>query len=135
MKRSRHHVKHLYVSTPVKTFHKNDKWQFLVFNYNDAVTQRINTCTQQMLLCCYNHVCLHGIFAYENINVMMFKCIFGHYANKRFVERFPQFHAEYKYDTCITCFVLTQPNLPPHSSFYPGKHCQKVKPVKMSSWH
>ena len=40
-------MKHLYVSTPVNTFHKNDKWQFLVFNYNDAVTQQINTCTQQ----------------------------------------------------------------------------------------
>ena len=40
-----------------------------------------------MLICRYNHVYLHGIFAYENINVMMFKCIFGHYANKRFVSR------------------------------------------------
>ena len=40
-------MKHLYVSTPVNTFHKNDQWQFLVFNYNDAVTQQINTCTQQ----------------------------------------------------------------------------------------
>ena len=28
-------MKHLYVSTPVNTFHKNDKWQFLVFNKND----------------------------------------------------------------------------------------------------
>ena len=36
-------MKHLYVSTPVNTFHKYDKWQFLVFNYNDAVTQQINT--------------------------------------------------------------------------------------------
>ena len=89
-------MKHLYV-IPVNTFHKNDTWQFLVFNYNDAVTQQINTCTQQMLLCRYNNVCLHGIFAYENINVMTFKCIFGHYANKRFVERIPQFHAEYRY--------------------------------------
>ena len=80
-------MKHLYVSTHVKTFHKNDKWQFLVFNYNDAVTQEINTCTQQVLLSRYNHVCLHGIFAYENFNVMTFKCIFGHYANKRFIER------------------------------------------------
>ena len=65
-------MKHLYVSTPVNTFHKNDKWQFLVFYYKDAVTQQINTCTQQMLICRYNHVCLHGIFAYENINVMIF---------------------------------------------------------------
>ena len=40
-------MKQLYVSTPVNTFHKNDQWQFLVFNYNDAVTQQINTCTQQ----------------------------------------------------------------------------------------
>ena len=40
-------MKHLYVSTPVNTFHKNDQWQFLVFNYNDAGTQQINTCTQQ----------------------------------------------------------------------------------------
>ena len=40
-------MKHLYVSTPVNSFHKNDQWQFLVFNYNDAVTQHINTCTQQ----------------------------------------------------------------------------------------
>ena len=73
-------MKHLYVYTPVNTFHKNDKWQFLFFNYNYAVTQHINTCTQQMLMCRYNHVYLHGIFAYENINVMTFKCIFGHYA-------------------------------------------------------
>ena len=80
-------MKHLYVSTPVNTFHKNDKWHFLVFYCNDAVTQQINTCTQQMLMCRYNHVYLHGIFAYENINVMTFKCIFGHYVNKRFVER------------------------------------------------
>ena len=42
-------MKHLYVSTPVNTFHKKDKWQFLVFNYNDAITQ-------QMLICRYNHV-------------------------------------------------------------------------------
>ena len=93
-------MKHLYVSTPVKMFHKNDKWQFLVFNCNDAVTQQINTCTEQMLICRYNHVYLHGIFAYENINVMTFKCIFGHYANKGFVERIPQFHAEYRYGHC-----------------------------------
>ena len=51
------------------------------------MTQQINMCTQQMLICRNNQVCLHGIFAYENINVMMFKFIFGHYANKRFVER------------------------------------------------
>jgi len=88
-------VKHLYVSTPVNTFHKNDQWQFLDFNYNDAVTQQINTCTQQILICRYNHECLRGIFAYENINVMTFKYIFGHVANKRFVERIPQFHAEW----------------------------------------
>ena len=86
-------MKHLYVSIPVNTFHKNDKCQFLVFNCNDAVAQQINTCTQQMLIFHYNHVYLHGIYAYENINVMTFKCIFGHYANKRFVERIPQFHA------------------------------------------
>ena len=43
-------MEHLYVSTPVYTFHENDQWQFLVFNYNDAVTQQINTCTQQMLI-------------------------------------------------------------------------------------
>ena len=61
--------------------HGTNEIQFLVFNYNDVVTQHINTCTQQMF-CRYNHVCLHGIFAYENINVMTFKCIFGHYANK-----------------------------------------------------
>ena len=30
-----------------------------------------------MLMCRYNHVCLHGIFAYENINVMTFKCMFA----------------------------------------------------------
>ena len=84
-------MKHLYVPTLVNTFHKNDKWQFIVFiNCNDAVTQQINTCTQQMLICHYKHVYLHGIFAYENINVMTFKCIFGHYDNKRFVERIPQ---------------------------------------------
>ena len=28
---------------------------------------------------------------------MTFECIFGHYANKRFVERISQFHAEYRY--------------------------------------
>ena len=80
------------LSTPVNTFHKNDQWQFLVFNYNEAVTQQINTCTQQckfVIIIMY----LHGIFAYENINVMTFRCTFGHYANKRFVERIPQFHA------------------------------------------
>ena len=61
---------------PLRTlFIKNDKWQFLVFNYNDAVTKQINTCPQQMLICRYNHVYLHGIFAYENINIMTFKCI------------------------------------------------------------
>ena len=49
-------------------------------------------CTQQALICRNNQVCLHGIFIYENINVMTFKFIFGHYANKRFVERIPQFH-------------------------------------------
>ena len=85
-------MKHLYVSTPVNTF--------LVFNCNGAVTQQINTCTQQMLICRYNHVYLYDIFAYENINVMTFKCIFGHYVNKRFVERIPQFHAEYRYEHC-----------------------------------
>ena len=93
-------MKHLYVSTPVNPFHKNDQWQFLVFNYNDAVTQQINTCTQQFKSIDYNHVCLHGIFAYENINVMTFKCTFGHYANKRFVERIPQFHVEYRSYLC-----------------------------------
>ena len=67
-------MKHIYVSTHVNTFHINDKWQFLVFNCNDAVTQQINTCTQQLLICRCNHVYLHGIFAYENINVMTFKC-------------------------------------------------------------
>ena len=73
-------MKHLYVSTPVNTFHKNEKWQFLYFNCNnDAVTQQINTRTQQMLICRYNHVCLHGIFTYEYINVITFKYIFGHY--------------------------------------------------------
>ena len=77
----------------MNTFHKNDKWQFLVFNNcNDAVAQQINTCTWHMLICRYNHVYLHGIFAYENINVVTFKCIFGHYGNKRFFERIPQFH-------------------------------------------
>ena len=93
-------MKHLYVSTPVNTFHKNDKRQFLVFNFNDAITQQINTCTQHMLICRYNHVYLHGICADENINVMTFKCIFGHYFNKPFVERIPTFHAEYRYGHC-----------------------------------
>ena len=36
-------MKHLYVSTPVNTFRKNDQWQLLDFNDNDAVTQQINT--------------------------------------------------------------------------------------------
>ena len=45
-----------------------------------------------MLICRYKYVYLHDIFAYENISVMTFKCIFGHYGNKRFVERIPQFH-------------------------------------------
>ena len=31
---------------------------------------------------------------------MTFKCTLGHYANKRFVERIPQFHAEYRYGHC-----------------------------------
>ena len=43
-------MKHLYVSNPVNTFHKNEKWQLLVFNCNDAVAQQINTCTQQMFV-------------------------------------------------------------------------------------
>ena len=75
-------MKHFYVSTPVNSFHKNDKWQFLVFYYKDAVTQQINTCTQQILICRYNNVYLHGIFAYENINVMTFKFIFGSMINQ-----------------------------------------------------
>ena len=28
-------MKHLYVPTPVNTFHKNDKWQFFVCHYCD----------------------------------------------------------------------------------------------------
>ena len=68
LKRSRHEVNHLCVSISENTFHKNDKWHFLVFDYNDVVTQQINTCSQQMLICCYNHVWLHDMFAYENIN-------------------------------------------------------------------
>ena len=37
-------MKHLNVPTHVNTFHKNDKWQFLVFYYyNDAVTQHVHT--------------------------------------------------------------------------------------------
>ena len=58
-----------------------------------------------MLICCYYHVYLQRIFAYENINVMMFKCIFGHYANKQFVERIPQFHAEYRYGHCSPIYA------------------------------
>ena len=50
-----------------------------------------------MLICRYKYVYLHDIFAYENISVMTFKCIFGHYGNKQFVERIPQFLAEYRY--------------------------------------
>ena len=53
-----------------------------------------------MFICRYNHECLYGTFAYENINVMTFKYIFGHSANKRFVERIPQFNAEYKCGYC-----------------------------------
>ena len=49
-------MKHLYVSTSVNTV--NDKWPFLVFNYNDAVAQQVHTCTKQMLICRYNQVCL-----------------------------------------------------------------------------
>ena len=63
------------MSTHVNTFHKNVKWQFLVFYYHDDITQHINTCTQPMLICRYNHVCFHGVFAYENINAMTFKCV------------------------------------------------------------
>ena len=62
-------------------------------------------CTQQMLICHYNHVYLHGIFPYENINVMTFKFIIGHYANKLFVERIPEFHAEYRYRHCSHIYV------------------------------
>ena len=36
------------------------------------MTQQINMCTQQMLICLNNEVCLHGIFAYENVNVVTF---------------------------------------------------------------
>ena len=32
-----------------------------------------------MLICRYKYVYLHDMFAYENISVMMFKCILGHY--------------------------------------------------------
>ena len=66
--------------------------------------------TQQMLICRNNQVCLHGIFAYENINVMTFKFIFGHYANKRFVERIPQFHAEYRYGHCSHIYAFSLMN-------------------------
>ena len=68
----------------------NYKWQFLVFNYNanDAVTHTVHK----------KHA--HGIFTYEYIKVMTFECIFGHYANKRFVEIIPQFHADYRYGHC-----------------------------------
>ena len=45
-------MKYVYVSTPVNTLHKNDKWHFLVYNYTDAVTQQINTCTQFHCECC-----------------------------------------------------------------------------------
>ena len=48
------------------------------------MTQQINISSQQMLICRNNQVCLHGIFPYDNIKVMTFKFIFGHYANKRF---------------------------------------------------
>ena len=69
------------------------------------MTQQINISSQQMLICRNNQVCLHGIFPYDNIKVMTFKFIFGHYANKRFVERIPQFHAEYRYGHCSRIYA------------------------------
>ena len=42
------------------------------------MTQQINISSQQMLICRNNQVCLHGIFPYDNINVMTFKFIFRH---------------------------------------------------------
>ena len=73
----------------------------VILSFFIIMTQQINMSTQQMLICRNNQVCLHGIFAYENINVMTFTFIFGHYANKQFLERIPQFHAEYRYGHCM----------------------------------
>jgi len=60
---------------------------------------------------------------------MTFKYTFGHYANKRFVERIPQFHAEYRYGHCshIRCshaHVLVQTHIQTHtlSSALQSKH-------------
>ena len=60
---------------------------------------------------------------------MTFKYTFGHYANKRFVERIPQFHAEYRYGHCshIRCshaHVLVQTHIQTHtlSSTLQSKH-------------
>ena len=49
----------------------------LGFDYHDAITQHITMCIQQILICRYNHVCLRGVFAYENINVMTFTWVFA----------------------------------------------------------
>ena len=51
----------------------------LSVNYHDDVSQHINTCTQHMFLCRCNHVCLRGVFAYENIHRLALKSgIDGH---------------------------------------------------------
>ena len=49
----------------------------LSFDYNDAVTQHIHTCTQHLLICRYNHVCLRGVCADGNFPVMTFPWVFA----------------------------------------------------------
>ena len=49
----------------------------LSFDYHDAVTQHIHTCTQQLLICRYNHVCLRGVCADGNVPVMTFPWVFA----------------------------------------------------------
>ena len=62
---------------PCEPFSKNCYVALLSFDYHDAVTQHIHTCTQQLLICRYNHVCLRGVCADGNFPVMTFPWVFA----------------------------------------------------------
>ena len=85
-----------------------------------------------MLICLYNHVSLHGIFAYENINVMMFKYIFGHYANKLTIILLIHIHyicscsPSYLLLFCCDFATLLRPK------FY---ICQSREEFSLEKWH
>ena len=63
-------------------------------------------------MCRYNHVCLHGIFVYEIINVMTSKCTFGHYANKLCIHRHESKIAEDSDSTQTTRVLWNVAKLP-----------------------